>query len=172
MPRVGMSGDFAKLKKIAKMLNSAPSIQPILAKNLADETIELIKEGIDSRADPYGKPYKSLALRSGRPLQDTGGLKGSWFRKLSSKGFTVESAKSYTIYHQLGTGIYGPKRRRITPKKARGLRIPMRGGRPIYAKSVAGTPQRKMIPDRGLPSKWRRRLIGTTEEIFLGHIRK
>lgn len=173
MPRTGLTGDFAKLKLIQKKIETTPALVKVINANLADEAISLIKEGIDAGIDPYGKPYKRpLALRSGHPLKDTGGLKASWFRKLSSTGFRVESAKDYTIYHQLGTGIHGPKRKRIVAKNGKALKIPMRGGKPMFRKSVAGTPQRKMIPDRGLPAKWRRAFVDTSTEILVDHFSK
>jgi hypothetical protein len=43
------------------------------------------------------------------------------------------------IYVQRGTGVFGPKRRRITPKRAKFLRFKPKGGNAyIYRRSVAG----------------------------------
>jgi hypothetical protein len=80
-------------------------------------------------------------------------------------GFAVASGKDYAIFHQGGTGIYGPKRKRIKPVTARALRVPGPGGM-IFAASVAGVPQRRMVPDRRLPARWRRRYITCAEDVL------
>ena len=47
----------------------------------------------------------------------------------------------YSIYLEYGTGIFGPKRRPITPKEAKALKFSI-GGKTVFAKSVKGmTPQ-------------------------------
>lgn len=162
---VKFTGDFKKIARWEKKLRQTPKVLPILSKNLAEETIHLIQDGMSRGVDPSGKRYKPLVMRSGTPLSKTGGLKRSWFRKHSSKGrFTVASGKGYSKYHQLGTGIYGPKKSPIKPKRAKALRIPTKGG-DIFRKSVKGSPVRKMVPNRRIPNRWRlayRRTINDT----------
>ena len=43
----------------------------------------------------------------------------------------------YAPYVHFGTGIYGPKKRKIVPKKAKALKIPI-NGKVIFRKSVKG----------------------------------
>jgi len=161
------TGDFAALEQFEKKIRSAPASLERVSRQLAEETIELIHDGFEHSRDPYGKPWRELVLRQGNPLEDSGAMKNSWHRSHARRdSFGVENAKAYATYHQTGTGIYGPRRRRIRPVHARALRIP--GGRPGYVNkgdlllsSVAGAPQRRMVPDRGLPEDWRARYVDT-----------
>lgn len=81
---------------------------------------------------------------------------GGWVRSRVAVG------ASYAIFHLLGTGIYGPRRRLITPKRAKVLRFevkgmgPLRAGqrRPargnrnvVYALYVRGTPKNPFLQD-------------------------
>jgi len=54
----------------------------------------------------------------------------------------------YAPYQEYGTGIYGPKRRRIRPKQAQALRWAVGGGF-AFARSVAGTPGKRYM-EKGL----------------------
>ncbi|MDX1527053.1 MAG: phage virion morphogenesis protein [Gammaproteobacteria bacterium] len=146
-------GDFQKTAIFKRKLGRLDPMLRELSANLAEETIHLIREGFQDEKDPYGVPWAPLRLREGRILQDTGGLRNSWHRQSSKSGFRVFSGKQYAIYHQRGTGIYGPSRKRITPIRATALKL----GRFGFAKSVAGTPARRMVPENGvLPVTWRR----------------
>lgn len=54
-------------------------------------------------------------------------------------GARVGTTVYYMLYVQTGTGVFGPKRRRIYPKQARFLRFKPKGSnRYVYARSVAG----------------------------------
>lgn len=164
------SGDFAALRDFEEKIRRSPASLRRISVQLAEETIELIHEGHERQLDPYGKPWKPPVLRSGDALEDSGGMKNSWHRSHAKReSFGVENAKAYAIFHQTGTGIYGPRRRRIYPLRKRALRIP--GGRPGYVNkgdlffsSVAGSPQRRMVPDRGLPEDWRARYVDTATQ--------
>lgn len=161
-----LTGDFAELQRFQKQLEKASETTRILSANLAEATIELIREGFEHSKDPYGKKWEPLKLRSGQPLRDTGGLQASWHKKnVTMHGFSIASGKDYAQFHQGGTGIHGPKRTRIKPVKARALRFPGPNG-VIFAKSVAGVPRRRMVPDRTLPARWRDRYVRTAEEVL------
>ena len=163
---IKFTGDFAALRRFETQLAAAGGGGPLrtLSEQLAEETIGLIRDGFEQSADPSGKPWAPLVIRAGRPLQDSGGLKASWHRSYSDEdGFTVESGKNYAIYHQDGTGIYGPRKTRIVPVKARALRIPGVG----FFRSVAGSPKRRMVPDAGrLPPRWRRQFVEAALEVL------
>jgi phage gpG-like protein len=168
---VEFTGDFAELNAYSARLAKLPNAHRIIAKNLAEETIDLIREGFEHSKDPYGKPWSYPIFRDGRPLQDTGGLKSSWKRRYNTRLFSVSSTKVYARYLQEGTGLYGPKRKRITPTSKKALfiaarRIPMKG---MFFSSVRGIRPRKMVPKDGyLPRRWRLRYIETANDVIAG----
>jgi phage gpG-like protein len=163
--KVKFTGSFASLKRFQKKVEAAPKALLIVNEQLAEETIELIREGFQGSKDPYGNAWAPLVLRDGRPLEDTGGLKAAWHRQsVSARGFVVANAKRYASFHQGGTGLYGPRHQRIVPIKAKVLRLGKTG---MVARSVRGSPARKMVPDRGrLPAAWKRRFEDTAQEVF------
>lgn len=50
------------------------------------------------------------------------------------------------VYHELGTGIYGPKKRPIVPVKAKALRFKV-NGKEVFARSVKGIKKNPVISD-------------------------
>jgi phage gpG-like protein len=168
--RIEFTGDFAELKKWASKVESAPEVLELLGDQLAEETIELIREGFETETDPYGDEWPSPIFREGQALSDTGGLRASWHRVYASRhGFEVASGKLYAKWHQGGTGIYGPRKRRIRPKRGSALG-PLPDGN--FYRSVKGTPRRRMVPDSGqLPARWRRRLVETSHEVLTEYFR-
>lgn len=166
-----ISGDFPELKRWEKRLRRSPKALDVVSMQLSEETIELIRQGFAEETDPYGKPWAPLVLRSGRALSDTGGLRSSWHRtQLSAGGFSVASSKTYAAYHQNGTGIYGPRGKRIRPVTKKALAFKVGGKRHIFA-SVAGAPIRRMIPTTsgGLPSRWRESYVEIVNEVLTEH---
>ena len=162
---IKFTGDFAKLERFAGRVNKVPDSLITVNEQLAEETIELIREGIAKSRNPYGKKFLPLVLRvGGTPLRDSGGMANSWnLREATRERFVVANGKSYAIFHQRGTGIYGPRKKRIVPVNARALRLP--GG--IYRSSVAGTPKRLQVPLPGrLPKVWRERYVDTATEVL------
>lgn len=163
--RVQFTGDFAALQRFANKIRKVPSVLQVVNEQLCEETIELIREGFENSTDPFGNRWRDPKLRDGRPLEDTGGLKASWFRKfVGADRFSVANAKTYAIYHQRGTGVFGPAHARIYPTRARALRLP----NGMFRRSVAGSPPRKMVPDTGaaLPERWRKRYIATAQAVL------
>lgn len=150
-------GDLRKLRAWAKKAERYPTdALDFVALQLAEEAIELVRDGISRGRDPHGRRYRKLRMRQGQPLRNTGRLQASWHRKKSDRtGFTIASSVNYAIYHQLGTGIYGPRKQPIKPVKAKALRIPVQGGA-LFRGSVRGTPQRRMVPHKQLSATWRR----------------
>jgi len=79
-------------------------------------------------------------------------LRGSITRSILSDfegkiGTNVEYAK----YQEFGTGIYGPKKRMIVPKRAAFLVFKNKSGKLIFAKKVRGTKPKKFM-QKGLQS--------------------
>lgn len=102
MPIV-VRGDFSKLAKWAERLDGVPHVKRSILANVGEELIELIREGFDRQADPYGSPW-APTVRGGRILRDRGHLSSSWHRKtLSSSQVVVGPGVEYARYHQTGT---------------------------------------------------------------------
>lgn len=171
--QVKFTGDFKSLEGFAADVARVPSALKIISDQLAEESIELVREGFEKQRDPYGKAWKEhskLTKRirpGGRILEDDGHLKAGWFKKAIGEGFfEIANAKKYAAYHQYGTGVHGPKKKPIRPTKAKALRIPLGGGA-MFLLQVAGTPKRRMVPERGrLPAKWSRRYVETAQEVL------
>lgn len=171
-----MSTSFAaglrKLKKWEDLAKKAPELLPIIAKNSAEETVSLIQANMKRGQDPYGKNFAPLKFRTGTPLSDRGQMRAAWFRKsYDARGFSVANGTERAKYHNEGTGLYGPRKKRIYPTSAKALRIPVKGGA-VFASSVKGVPKRRMTPENGkLPQKWRKAYREVSNEIFLSHFR-
>lgn len=142
----------ARLTAWGKAFAQLPPVMKAMPKDLAEEAVDLTKQSFERQADPYGKPWAGLKLRSGRILQKTGGLKGSINRKTTPRGFVISVGRTYGAYHQLGTGLYGRSRRRIVPKRKKALG-PIQPGN-LFFRSVKGSPRRAFLPYRGLPPEW------------------
>ena len=160
---------FAKLKKLQQKLDSAPAkVMSEIVANCAEEALSLTREGFATETDPYGEGWKPKLIADGR-----GTLSGNTSRlknfavQISRTGFRLHSTVNYAVFHQGGTGIYGPHGRRIVPVRAKALKIPGLG----YRKSVAGSPKRMMVPTakRGLPPQWRRAFNEIKNEVIRAH---
>lgn len=164
MSRLKFTGDFRELEAFLGRVRRAPERMIEVNKQLAEEAVELVREGFETSTDPYGKKWADLKFRNGRPLEDSGALKVFRVGRVTIYGWEIFSPRDYANFHQQGTGIYGPRKEEIRPRTARALRIPAPGGA-MFVHSVKGTPQRKMVPDPGdLPDRWRERFVDTALE--------
>jgi phage gpG-like protein len=103
---IRVTGNLAGLKAFERKvagLASADARRAVL-ENVAEEAIDLIREGFSKESDPYGTRWAPLKYRSGRILQDTGRLRNSWHRRsLSASRVVIGTAVTYAAYHQSGT---------------------------------------------------------------------
>lgn len=171
--RIVFTGGFKQLEDFAKDIERTPDALKTVSEQLAEETLELIREGFELERDPYGKKWAKhsrltqMLRPGGRRLADSGAMKAAWHRKnVSRDSFEVANARSYAIFHQEGTGIYGPRKTPIRPVRAKALRIPAGDGA-IFLSSVAGSPKRRMVPTRGrIPKRWQARYIETAQDVL------
>jgi hypothetical protein len=171
--QIVFTGDFKQLEGFARDIENAPDALRTVSEQLAEETIELIREGFEHETDPYGRKWKrhsKLTQRirpGGRILADSGGMKAAWHRKSASReNFEVANAKAHAIFHQEGTGVYGPKKKPIKPVRAKALRIPVGNGA-VFLGQVAGSPKRRMVPTNGrIPKRWATRYVETAQEVL------
>lgn len=68
-------------------------------------------------------------------------LKGTKGNRYATVGTNVK----YAIYQEFGTGIYGPKRTPIVPKRARVLAFRTKDGHLVFTKQVKGSAPKKFM---------------------------
>jgi phage gpG-like protein len=169
-----LTGDFSGLQRKIDQLAKPEVALVKVAQAMSDEGLNLTNESFETETNPYGEPWDLLVLRSGKILQDKGGMAASWHRKSANKsGFRISNGKIYAIYHQTGTGIYGPSGQPIVPKNGKALAFGVRNAGKTKSgrvkttttkyvfRSVKGAPARKMVPDadKPLPLRWKQRLV-------------
>lgn len=114
---MAVRGDFAKLARLISRLEQLErgDLLTDLNRNLAEEAVELVREGFERETDPYGARWAALKYRSGRILQDTGRLRSSFkVSRVNRRGFRVSASVSHASYHQTGTSR-GLVPRRMVP---------------------------------------------------------
>lgn len=110
----------------------------------------------------------ALGQNIGKNLESTAKANAPWRDRTSNtrraihggaeqdgKGTVVYLAHGSKVgwYMEEGTGIYGPKRKPITPKNANFLRFTI-GGREIFVKSTKGMPKQPIIKPT-VDNEWR-----------------
>lgn len=159
-----IKGDTAGLRWLQKDLEklSKEGMRELSA-NLAEESLELIRQGFDQSRDPYGKRWEPTK-RGGQILRESGRLRNSFTTaNITAQGFRVGSnAKQVALQNYGGT---------VTPKSKKFLRFRTaknersKGGF-VFARKVV-IPARPMIPDeRGLPSSWEKSLTEAAQEVI------
>jgi hypothetical protein len=162
---------FAKLQKLKHKLDTAPTkVMATIVRNCAEEALSLTRDGFATETNPYGERWARKKFSDGRNTLSgkTSRLK-NFAVQVSRTGFRLHSTVNYAVFHQGGTGIYGPKGRRIVPVRAKALKIPGIG----FRKSVAGSPKRLMVPtkQRGLPPHWSRAFKEVSSEVIRAHFK-
>ncbi|MGE7672977.1 hypothetical protein ACQKMV_05235 [Lysinibacillus sp. NPDC094403] len=97
--------------------------------------------GLHALGEHLGKKLESEAKSIASWTDRTGATRAAIHggADKTDKGTTVYVAHGSKVgmYHELGTGIYGPNKRPITPKNKKALRFEI-GGKTIFVKSVKG----------------------------------
>jgi phage gpG-like protein len=181
---IKLTGDFARLEHRINLLAKPQEALLAASRAMADESLTLVNECFAQETDPYGKAWAPLLLRSGKILQDRGGMAASWHRvRADKRGFRIGNSKIYAKWHQSGTGIYGPHHTPIVPVTAKALAFGFRSGTQVFGRrgkrlkrpkavmgkivvrSVKGAPARKMVPDPGpVPARWKSRLFRAAKD--------
>lgn len=112
-----MGYDVRDLDKLASNLAKIDAILDEVSTNLAEEAINLTREGWDRQSDPYGSAWAPKKHPDGAAiLVRTGALRNSWHvEKANRRGFTVASGQNYAKFHQDGTSRMQP--RMMVPRK-------------------------------------------------------
>jgi phage gpG-like protein len=145
---VRLSGDFDRLERL---ITRAGRIQsPQFRRNLLDEMAAEVNRqiglGFRLSQDPFGRPWKPLTSRVGRPLVKTGKLqRAAQSAKPTATGVMVVIDLIQAATHQYGA--------RIRAKNVKALRFRI-GQRVVFAKSVT-IPARPFLPEGEIPPRWR-----------------
>lgn len=93
------------------------ALAKLLIRDLQEELLDLTAERFRSGTDPDGNRWAPLRLRSGRPLRDRGTLANSFaILRANRRQIVIGSPMETAEFHQHGTGLYGPRGKRIVPK--------------------------------------------------------
>ena len=173
-----------QLIDLARRLRDTGGLQQKLVRNLAEAAVDLVKEGFSQQSSPWGDKWAPLKLRDGTIGRDTGGMLQSLHVSAQGRAsFTLAFGKHYAKFFHGGTGIYGPSKQRIRPKRSKALAFGVRGAKGARGKrgrgkkgfsfrSVAGSPPRPLFPEGGrTPPKWRAELKATADEVVKKHMR-
>ena len=95
------------LVELERALSQSRNILTTISVNLAEETINLVSEGFESAADPYGSGW-APTIRGNKPLHGpSGNLRTSWNRLFANAdGWAVGSGVAYARFHQSGTSRF------------------------------------------------------------------
>lgn len=105
-----------------------------------------IREFLNDETGPVGIALMKRAVvveRTAKSLAavDSGLLRASIRGRLEkdSRGLfgRIGTTVSYAKYVEVGTGLYGPRKKKITPRTAQALKFTV-GGKTVFAKSVKG----------------------------------
>jgi len=153
--RIDVRGDTSEWRLLQRRVRALTGgMAEHVYKPVGEAGRSLVLRGIRSGSDPYGSPYPKPLLRDGLALNDTGLLRRSVALRYGRTGAAIIIGARYAGYLQGGTGLYGPRRQRIKPVKAKVLAW-RSGGRQYAATSVRGIKPRRIVPDTGRPSaKW------------------
>lgn len=147
-----LTGDFNKLTAFGNKVASlgSTSTMTAVAKVIADEALFQVQVGFSQSRDPYFRPWADKKYSDGRgPLRGaTGKLQRSFVRLYAGPDAAIIGSRvREAVFAQSGTGIYGPRKQPITPKRGKFLRFKA-GGKWIFARQVEGSPQRLMMPQK------------------------
>lgn len=110
-----------RIRELAKKIRALgdESVKAEFFDAMAVESLQLVDEGFQSQADPYGKPW--APAQHGAPvLEETEAMRDGWsLAQVDGRGFRMVNATEYAAYHQYGTKVL-PVRRMI-PTKSLGL---------------------------------------------------
>ena len=157
---MSVTGDFQGLGRLRGQAAylSTTGARGDLCRVLAEQADKLIKDEFRDSRDPYGKPWKPLTSRVGKPLADTTThLLSTLGPRSSPDGFTVTTAFIGAAVHQYGATIR-PVRAKALAFKTRGA--PMKSNKrgklsaTVFAQEVT-IPQRQYMPEGDVGPIWR-----------------
>jgi hypothetical protein len=144
----------AMLRKLESELADTEGLKRRVSVNLAEETVDLIKQEFVDQKNPYGDPWAPKKAKDGRNTLSgpTGRLKGGWKPvRVDQDGYEISPSVNYAIFHQ------DPQPRKRKNQEFVG---PMR----------LNQERREMVPDeRGVPRAWSDAFEETALEVIAAH---
>jgi hypothetical protein len=92
-----------ELRELVRKLEHPDKLLEQVSMSLAEESIDLVKQGFRDQSDPYGTPWPPKKVPDQRAILTgrTGRMRNSFHRReLSADGFAIESGVVYSRYHQ------------------------------------------------------------------------
>lgn len=176
---MGVTVNHQQLSQVERVLQIIISKRWLgeLAQRVSAAAMKLVADGFRTETDPYGKKWAPLArerkrnraarlraiARGRKPkgqkiLQDTGRMKNSVGAAPRGNTARVVISTWYAAVHQGGARFT-----RQPTMRQQATRV--MAGRPAMKPVTAVIPQRRMLPDQGLPERWKR--VFTTESKLL-----
>src|SRR5688572_17070122 len=116
----GVRGNFAGLARLRGRLAelASPGFKARLAQGMGVAAMTQLSTGFQRSQDPYGRAWKPLKYRKGKPLLKTGRLRASATVLPAPAGFQLVLTADYASFHQSGTRRI--PRRQMIPEGATG----------------------------------------------------
>lgn len=100
---MALTGDNEKLIRLVSQLDSVGEVPKEARAHLASIALHRVLVGFSRSREPMGTAWKPLLYRKGgRPLVDTGKLRGSLRARVTSDGFEISTSVPYAKHHQFG----------------------------------------------------------------------
>ena len=168
---MAQSGNWdRKIQEWVEGLGEVSDLKP-LARSLARESQDLMRQGFKRGQDPSGRAWMRKKNPDGRkPLTgETGRLAKPWPVTVGATWFKLTAPVEYAKYHQKGS----KGGQKISPVNKSVLRFKM-AGNIVFTKGPVkrgDIPKRKMYPDQGLPAKWESAYRETFEDFCDRHLK-
>jgi hypothetical protein len=133
-----------------EVMKSAPSLVDEMCEMVAEEALDLLKEGYSKETDPYGQKWQEKKVDDGRAI-----LVGKSVQ-LKKWGIIKKGNGKWTLAPSPTAGAYAGAHQDPRPRA-------LWGGKKL--------PQRMMIPSkaRGLPPAWAKRMEEAMSDVFDAH---
>lgn len=132
---------------------------PVVELKLDDKDLKKIEKAVPQAVERGVRRTAHMIEAAALQLapEDTGNLVNSGTTHFDGSGYQTsamikfeaknEFGEGYALAVHEGTGIFGPKKRRIRPVNAKALMIPLPGGGVVFRKSVKGMPGRPFLKE-------------------------
>jgi phage gpG-like protein len=126
-------GALEDLRRRTGLIGS-PQFRETVARRLATAAIKLMADEFRDSRDPYGRPWRPLRRRVGKPLLNTGRLRAAAGAFAQGATIRISIPVEYASYHQYGTRRI--PQRQIVPTAATGGLGPI--WLPVFRREIEG----------------------------------